>query len=95
MGDVTSSITIKAKHYGRLVVTCPDTVDDTDTFTITLADHGMTKFAGILGFIHTTADSVLAQEQPTTSVSSGVLTVTVGGSTDNKQRTYIIFEEPE
>jgi hypothetical protein len=95
MVDVTTSITIKAKHYGRLVVTCPDTVDDGDYFTITLADHGITKIAGILGFIHTTADSILAQEQPTTSVTTGTLTVTVGGATDNKQRTYIIFEEPE
>jgi hypothetical protein len=94
MADVTTGITIKSKLDGKVVITCPATVDDGDTFTVTLADQGITKIAYILGLVHTTANSVLVMEQPTTSVTAGVLTVTVGGSTDNLQRTYIIFEEP-
>jgi len=32
-------------------------------------------------------------EDPTTSVTAGVLTITVGGSTDNKDRVFIIYGE--
>ena len=73
-----------------VVITLDATADDTDTYAVTLADHGISSFIGILGFIQTTANSVIVPEAPTTAVSSGVLTITVGGSTDNKQRTYII-----
>ena len=36
-------------------------------------------------------DSVVITEAPTRAVSSGVLTVTVGGSTDDKKRVFIIW----
>lgn len=69
-----------------------DTVDDGDTFTVDLTKYGIsaTGLMCVYGWIHTTANSVMVAEQPTTSVSSGTITVTVGGSTDNKQRYYEI-----
>lgn len=64
--------------------------DSTDTFTVDLTKYG--SFSGIIGFVHTTTGSVVVQEQPTTSVSSGTLTVTVGGSSvTGKIRHYWIF----
>ena len=96
MADVTSGITIKRlgnDEAGALIVTTAATVDDGDTFTITLADYGISTFLGILGQTHSTTDSVVITEAPTTAVSTGVLTVTVGGSTDNKKRAFIIWGE--
>jgi hypothetical protein len=57
---------------------------------VDLTAYGATGIDYIFGFIHSTTDSVLVQEQPTTSVTDGTLTITVGGSTDNKKRTYIV-----
>lgn len=75
---------------GYIKVTTAATADDGDTITVDLTDYGATGIDWILGWIHSTTDSVLVQEQPTTSVSSGILTITVGGSTDDKKRTYLI-----
>lgn len=74
-----------------VVIETVATVDDGDTLAVTLADYGISTFLGCDGFIHTTANSVIAAEAPTTSVTTGVLTITVGGSTDDKKRTYIIY----
>lgn len=93
MGDVTTSFKAKTIIPGFLAVltTTVETMDDADTITVTLSDHGMQKFEGVVGFIHTTLNSVVVQEQPTTSVTAGVLTLTIGGSTDNKGRTYYVY----
>ena len=90
-GGVVITKEISPRLEAKMVaITLDATADDTNTTTVTLADHGITTFIGILGFIHTTLNSVIVQEQPTTAVSAGVLTITVGGSSDNKARTYII-----
>lgn len=74
------------------VITLDATADDTDTSTIDIYEKfGMLRFMGIDGFIQTTANSVIAPEAPTTTTDGTSLTVTVGGATDNKQRTYIIY----
>lgn len=80
-------------HLGETVITLVTdaTVDDADTITVDLSVYGCTNIHGILGFIETTTGSVVVQEQPTTAVSSSTLTITVGGSTDNKVRYYRIF----
>ena len=95
MGDVSSSVTIKdmvpSLGVKALLITAPNTVDDGDTIAITLSTYGITTFLGVIGFIHTTENSVVVQEEPTTAVSTGTLTITVGGSTDNKKRVYIIY----
>ena len=67
------------------------TADDTDTHAVDLTAFGCTNIDGILGFTESTTGSVVITEAPTTSVTSGTLTITVGGSTDNKARTFIIY----
>jgi hypothetical protein len=70
-----------------------NTVDDADTIAVTLENYGIDKngFLAIQGFAHTTDGSIVITEAPTTAVSAGVLTITVGGSTDNYTRVYIIY----
>lgn len=68
------------------------TVDDGDTLTVDLEKYGYGGISAVYGFIHSTENSVLVAEAPTTSVSSNELTITVGGSTDNKKRTYQVYE---
>lgn len=74
-----------------LMVTAPNTTDDGDTIAIDLSSYGCNSFLGMLGWIHTTEGSVVVQEQPTVSVSGSTVTLTVGGSTDNKARVYLLL----
>jgi hypothetical protein len=76
--------------YKEILVFTDDTVDDTDTIAIKLADYGITTFKYIKGFQHSTEGAVIIPEAPTTAVAAGVLTITVGGSTDNKCRAFIV-----
>ena len=96
MADVTSTSTLNevqpAQGGAKVIqVETVNTVDDTDTILITLADFGISTFQGILGFTHSTEDSVVITEAPTTAVAAGVLTITVGGSTDNKKRVFYVY----
>lgn len=77
-------------EYKEILVETPDTADDGDVFSITLADYGLTNVKSIIGFTHSTSNSVIITEDPTTVVAAGVLTVTVGGSTDNNKRAFLI-----
>ncbi len=88
-----SSIKEVAPNLGVkiLKVKLDATADDTDTIAVDLTDYGCSNIDGILGFTESTTGSVVITEAPTTAVSSGTLTITVGGSTDNKARTFIIF----
>lgn len=72
-------------------VATPNDADDGDTFDIILSDVGITTVDGVIGFTHSTENNVIIQEQPTTAVSAGVLTITIGGSTDDKKRVFIIY----
>ena len=91
MGEVTGTEFDGLENNFRTIkVTTAATVDDGDTIVVDLTKYGATGIDSILGFIHTTEDSVIVAEQPTTAVSAGVLTITVGGSTDDKKRTYLI-----
>jgi hypothetical protein len=76
-----------------LLIRCINTVDATNTLTVTLANYGIapTGFIGILSWVHTTDNSVSALETNTTSVSSGVLTITIGAGTDNDSRFILVF----
>ena len=90
--EITSGCTFKRDIPGKLLrIETAATADDGDTIVVTLADYGMKTIEGILGFTHSTTDSVVITEAPTTSVSSGVLTITVGGSTDNKKRVFLVY----
>jgi hypothetical protein len=76
----------------EIIVRTINTVDDGDTFTVDLTAYGIsaTGLIGVLGWEHTTDDSVSVQQNPTTAVASGTLTVTVGGSNDNNPRFFEI-----
>ncbi len=75
----------------EIIVETTDVGDTADYFSITLADYGITNVKYVEGFIHTVRYSVIIGEAPTTSVTTGVLTVTLGGSTaSNQSRVYII-----
>ena len=82
------------KGMNVMVVSCIDTVDDGDTIAIDLASYGWGSMCGIIGFAHSTENSIVIQEQPTTTMSGSTLTITVGGATDNLTRHYLIFLGP-
>ena len=90
----TSTITDSIPALGRkmIMVETPNTADTGDTVSIVLADYGITTFLGILGFAHSTENSVVITEAPTTAVTTGTLAITVGGTlnTDDK-RVFILW----
>ena len=69
-----------------------NTVDATDTIAYTLSNLGISPkgLIGVYGWKHTTDNSVSVLEFPTTSVTSGVLTITVPGGSDNDPRFYMV-----
>jgi hypothetical protein len=72
MGAVTGTVTDgRQGDVGYIKVVTDATVDDGDTIAVDLTDYGATGIDFILGWIHSTTDSILVQEQPTTAVSSG------------------------
>ncbi len=96
MGDITSGSTIveAMPSQGRRIITVEtaSTTDTADTVDVVLATYGLTEFWGIEGYVHTTANSVVVAEAPTTSVTTGTLTITVGGSTvSDKKRFNVIY----
>jgi hypothetical protein len=86
---------LQAKRVKVALITTPATADDTDTVAIDLALLGIsdTGLLAVRGITHTTANSVLVIETPTTVVASGTLTITIGGSTDNLVRGFMIIGE--
>lgn len=92
MGDISSGCTIREVApnlaYKFLMVETANSADSSDTIALTLANYGMTTFKYVHGVTHTTENSVVVGEAPTTAVSSGVLTITVGGAVSNQVRVY-------
>lgn len=74
----------------KILVATRNTVDAADTIALTMTNYGGlgTSITGVLGWKFTTDNSVIVQEQPTTSVSGNVLTLTVPTGTDNDPRFY-------
>ena len=70
-----------------------ETVDATNTATVSLASLGIgpTGIIGIIGFVETTSKSVYAQELDTTTVASGVLTITFASGTNDDRRFVIVY----
>ena len=77
-------------RYKEILVFLDNTVDNADTADVVLANYGITTFKYIKGFQHSTEGAVIIPEAPTTSVTTGTLTITVGGSTANKARVFIV-----
>lgn len=74
----------------EILVETAATVDDTDTVAVDVSLYGMSVVDYVKGFTHTTDNNVVIVEAPTTAVSGTTLTITVGGSTDNKKRVFIV-----
>ena len=77
---------IPALSLKRVMITLANTADAGDTVAITLSDYGIsaTGLLAISGWAHTTDGSVVVVAANTSSVSAGVLTLTlVGGTTDD------------
>ena len=70
----------------------PSTADDQDTVAITLSSVDITTLWDVMAWTHSTTDSIIITEsdEMTCAVSSGVLTVTIKGSTDNKKRFIMV-----
>ena len=80
----------------QLIITTIATVDTGDTLDVNLADFGIATdgFLGIKGQVHSTANSIIIDEAPTTAVTAVVLTVTIGGTAANDlKRTFVIVGE--
>ena len=84
---------VLSPHAGVTLITLvtADTVDAGDTIDVNLADYGCTNVHGVIGFDENTTGSIVIQTQPTTSVTSSVLTITVGAGSDNDVRTFLIW----
>ena len=100
MADITANVVIdllpragiNSPGVKQIFATTPATADSGDTFDVVLAKHGVNTFVSISGVVHTTENSVIVGEEPTTSVTTGTLTVTVGGVAANDQkRVYTIL----
>ena len=76
-----------------ILIETSNEVDAGDTFTFDMATVGATTLLGVDGCKHTTDNSVIVTENPTTTVSSTTITFTViAGSDDDKRiaRIYVI-----
>ena len=96
MAAITNQVVSRISPDAGLVmavIQTQNTADAADTIAITLADLGIaaTGLLSIFGAKHTTDGSVIVTEAPTTSVTSGVLTITVPAGTDNDTRVYTII----
>ena len=73
-------------------VTGDDTTNNGYILTVDcFKEFGISKILAVEGFIHTTADSIIVEEAPTTTVEREILNITVGGSTGAKQRFYVVY----
>ena len=92
LGDVGTNTEV-APNLGVKMIQClfADTVvGGTDNATVDLGDFGCTNLHGILVFDETTTGSIVVTQAPTTTVSSGVVTITFTGS-DTGVKTAIIW----
>ena len=78
--------------YNEIVIRTINTVDAADTIVVDLTKYGIsaTGLIGVDGFEHTTANSISVHIDPTTTVSSGSVTITPGAGGDNRQRYFHI-----
>ncbi len=74
-------------------LTAPDTTDAADTISVDVHDKfGMTKVLAVREYVHTTTNSVIAEETlVTTAVTGTTLTVTVPAGSDNDLRFIIVY----
>lgn len=104
----TSTFKEMAPNAGvkEVLIKTPATADAGDTIVVSLGSMGMKSLLGITEYIHTTDGSVIevpgttasggaassAFDNSTTSVSSGVLTITLGTGTNLKHVFRVVGE---
>lgn len=86
IGDLNVNETFK-----KVIFETANTADGSDNFTVTLSDYGCDTFVGINGWRHTTENSVVVAEAPTTAVANGVLTITTPAGNNNQKRVYEVL----
>lgn len=92
LGEIGARIEVVPNPGVKLLTVVTDaTVDAADTLTVDLTKYGCRNIHGIVGFDETTAGSVVVNIQPTTSVTTGVLTITVGAGGNNRVRSFLIW----
>ena len=84
--DIDTFDIVPALGVKKVLIQPRNTVDAADTIAITLSDHGIGELIGVLAWVHTTDGSVITTEAVTTSVTSGVVTITIPAGTDNDTR---------
>jgi hypothetical protein len=92
LGEIGTRIEVVPNAGIKLiqVVTADTVIGGTDTLTVDLSKYGCRNLHAILGFDETTTGSIVVQQQPTTSVTAGVLTITTTGS-DTGVKTFYIW----
>ena len=72
--------------YNTIVIKTINTVDTGDEIDVDLTKYGIsaTGLMGVRGDVQTTENSVVAQSDPTTSVTTGTVTLTLTGATNNQ-----------
>ena len=65
--------------HKELIVISPSTAAASDVIQINLADHGFsdTGLLTVTGYKHTTANSVVVVDNPTTTTAIGILSLTI------------------
>lgn len=80
--------------FKTAVISTVTTADSGDTIAVSLDNIGGGSVCGVIGFTHTTVNSVVVQEQPTTTMSGRTLTITIGGAANNQARHFLLFLGP-
>jgi len=78
-------------HNNTLIIETANTVDAADTIPVSFAKFGITTVLAVMGYKHTTDNSVVVTEDPTIAVASSILTLTVPAGTDDDKRVYEIL----
>jgi len=92
LGEVGTNVKMFPNLGGTVIqLVTASTVTHTDTLTVDLKKYGCNNVYAVLGFVETTTGQVVVQEDPTVTISSGVITMTVTGTAGAKVRTYYIF----
>ena len=90
--DIKRAVDPYARDLRFHMVTLPNTTDASDTTTVDLwQECGMKRLLGIKGWKHTTDNSVIVVENPTTVIDNGLLTITVPAGTSDDIRVYMLI----
>lgn len=81
----------RARELKKLVIETANTADAANTIGVDYNRYGITTVQAVLGFKHTTDNSVIVEENPTTVLSATGMTLTVPAGTNDDKRVYHLF----